>query len=49
MTDDPLSLPDGWKSWPHAAKRFIRTLLVRPRDEQRGQPVTNLADIISRQ
>ncbi len=46
MTDEPYGLPDGWKSWPLPAKRFIRTLLVRLRDEQDSQPVSGLAAVL---
>lgn len=46
MTGDPLVPPEDWKLWPLPAKRFIRTLLVRLRDEQGGQPASDLAAVL---
>ena len=28
MTDEPIRLPGGWKSWPLPVKRRIRRLLI---------------------
>jgi hypothetical protein len=42
----PIELPEGWKSWPLPAKRYIRTLLVRLRDGQQNDPPGSLLAVL---